>query len=235
MPTLSNLNSQAGSSRFQSGEEVTAVVVDNGEPLIEKSLLSLRNQTVPVEIVLAPGPKTDMRIAKKYADVILEPSDKIGEARVKAVKAAETEYIVSCDTDTIYDSRYCEYALEDLQRHKAVKAGTILPHEWPPLATIEAMGHLLVPYEFALAFRKSDFLEARIDKEDYSNSRADIGWYVLWRLFPRTDFRMKCWTRFPTYGADYVAKNYLPQALAGLAGITGIGGIIIANELNKHD
>jgi len=94
---------------------VTAVCVDNGEPTLEQCIQSLRNQTVKVRVVVATGPKTNMELAKSLADAVIGPFDKIGVARVTAILKHGDDVIVSCDSDSIYDPHYVEYALEDLK------------------------------------------------------------------------------------------------------------------------
>jgi glycosyltransferase involved in cell wall biosynthesis len=216
--------------------KASAVVVDDGEPNLERCISSLRNQSFPLdEIILASGPKTDLDAAKKLADHILEPIEGIGKARVQAILEAESDYILSCDGDTVYDVRYAEFALEDLWAGaKAVRAGVILPLSWENLLSfLETAFQLIPPYEYALAFRKSAFLNTKIHLEDYSNPRTDIGIYVITRLGWLPDFRMMCWTRLPTYWAVYMANNYLPSALVGLTPLVSVTSIVGANELIK--
>ncbi len=89
---------------------VTVVCVDNGEPNLEWSIKSLRDQTVRANIVIAAGPKTDVELAKSLADYVVGPISGIGRARVTAILKYGDDVIVSCDSDTIYDPRYIEYA-----------------------------------------------------------------------------------------------------------------------------
>jgi len=196
--------------------KITCVLVDDGEPNLERCINSLRNQkNVETEILLCGGAKTDYRLAKKLADRVFGPIHTIGRARVKGILEASSNYIVSCDSDSIYDSRYTEYALENLRQANAVKAGTILPLEWlDGLALVETMFSLLPPYEFAYSFRRSAFLAANLHKEDYDSPRSDIGWYLAWRLLPRLDPRM-------------------PAALAAFATVISTAAAPAANELSK--
>lgn len=213
--------------------QVTAVVVDNGEILLEHCLQSLRRQTVPVEIIVAPGPKTDLAIAEKYADRVMPPVAGIGKARVQAILEALTPYILSCDSDTVYDQRYAEYALLDLKTFNAVKAGSIRPLEGSPLAWIEVATQSAFAYEFSLTFRKKAFLDAGIHKLEYGHPKNDIGRAVLSRLLPFPDPRMICYTRMPTYHAE-LAAPYLPIALLGLAPITVSMGVPLINEFLRR-
>lgn len=209
---------------------LTTVVVDNGEPLLERCLQSLKAQTIPVEIIVAPGPKTNLAVAEKYADKVMDPVEGIGRARVQAIQEASTPYILSCDSDTIYDSRYAATALEDLKRWKAVKAGTILPIDGgKPLGWLETATQLLFPYEFALGFRRQAFLDAGIHKLSYEHPKNDIGRAVALRLLPAVDPWMRCWTRLPTYHAE-LALEYLPIALMGLVPVAASVGIPLINE-----
>jgi len=211
---------------------ITAVVVDNGEEILERCLQSLRLQTVPMEIIVASGPKTDLALAKRYSDLVLDPVAGIGRARVHAILEASTPYVVSADSDTVYDSKYCEYVLEDLKAWRAVRAGSIRPLEGSPMAWVETATQLAFAYEFSLAFRRQAFLDAGIHELDYSHPKNDIGREVLVRLLPLPDPRMVCWTRFPTYHAE-LAAPYVPIALAGLAPLAASAGVALANEVAK--
>jgi glycosyltransferase involved in cell wall biosynthesis len=213
---------------------VVAVVVDNGEPTFEKCISSLRSQTVPVRVVVAAGPKTDLALAEKLADRVYPPIEGIGRARVNAILREEAEYILSCDGDSVYESHYAEYAIQDLRGGaKAVKAGVILPLNWSPLAVLESALSLLPPYEFALAFRRSEFLKLGVveEAERTSDPRWDIGWRVVTGLGALPDFRMVVWSKLPTYGANHVAQNYAPSLIAGLTPIFSVAGIAAASTL----
>jgi len=216
---------------------VVAVVVDNGEPLLERCLQSLSNQSINVRIVVAPGPRTDLRVAEEYADRVLEPVDGIGRARVNAILSVQDEYILSCDSDTIYHPRYAEVAVNALQLFPAVRAGTVLPHEgeetW--LGLIEGLlSTKAFCYEFALAFRRSDFLQAGIHLEDYSSPRADIGAYVCSRLMPPPIPTMVCRTRLPTYYAKRLVNDYIYPAIGASTPITVASSIVALNELIRR-
>ena len=212
--------------------QITAIVCDNGEEMLDRCLQSLKKQSVPVKIIVASGPKTDLAVAERYVDLVMEPVVGIGRARVKAILEAETLNILSCDSDTVYDSKYAEVACQDLKTLNAVKAGSILPLEGSPLAWVETAIQLAFAYEFSLAFRRQAFLDAGIHEIDYSKPKNDIGREVLMRLLPFPDPRMVCWTRFPTYHAE-LAAPYLPIALAGLAPLTASAGVALANEVAK--
>ena len=212
-----------------------AVVVDNGEPTLARCVGSLRAQTVPIRVVVAAGPKTDLALAKRLADEVYPPISGIGRARVNAILNEKCEYVLSCDSDSVYESHYAEYATQDLRGGaKAVKAGVILPLDWSnPLAVCESALSLIPPYEFALAFRRSEFLKLGVveEAERASDARWDIGWRVVTGLGALPDFRMVVWSKLPTYGANHVAQNYAPSLVAGLAPIFSVAGIAAASSL----
>lgn len=220
---------------------VTAVVADNGESTLAECLESLRRQTMDTRVVVAAGPKTDLELAEKLAHKVYPPTKGIGRARVNAILNEEDEFFLSCDSDTVYSPTFAEIAAQDLKLLNAVKAGMILPRDHPKdilLAWFEAMLNPLVPYEFALAFRKSAFINAGIHQVDYSNPRGDIGLEISRRMYAWmpifSDPRMVCWTRLPTKGAEIVRDNYLPSIILGAAVPFGaLAGIIGLNELKK--
>jgi len=133
---------------------ISAVVVNYNEPTLERCLQSLSQQTVKLkEIIIADGGSSEeqLEIARQYGKVI-GPIKGIGRSRVEAILKAESDYILSCDSDTIYDKRYAQYALENLREVNAVRAGTILPLEWTePLALVETALSLFPAYEFCYA------------------------------------------------------------------------------------
>jgi hypothetical protein len=206
--------------------EVTVVCVDNGEETLLRSLLSLRRQTVKPYIILCGGPKTNFELAGKLADKVLGPIEGIGKARVEGILQAETECIISCDGDSVYEQHFCQYALEDLKAGaKAVKAGVILPLKWDePLTLLETAFSLIPCYEFALAFKKSEFLKLGLveDAEQATDSRWDIGWRVVTGLNAMPDIRMVVYTRMPTKGAYEFSEKYLFSAVAGSTPILAV-------------
>jgi len=213
---------------------VTAVCVDNGEPSIGKCIDSLRHQTIPVRVVIASGPKTDLELVKKLGDQVYPPLLGIGKARVNAILGERDEYIVSCDSDTRYNGNYCELAVQDLRVLGFVKAGMILPAEQPSdvgLALFEQVFSFLGPYEYAIAMRRSAFLGLGVHRMDYDSCpRSDIGLGILRRTILLPDPRMVCWTRLPTKSA-YVTKEYFPAIAAAVAPFAILGGLIGLNEL----
>jgi hypothetical protein len=212
--------------------KVVAVLVDNGESLLECSLLSLREQSVRPFIIVSGGPRTDYELARSLADKVLGPTSGIGRARIKGILESEADCIISADSDTIYWPGYVEAAVQDLQILNAVKAGRIQPFKWSPSSAFEATFIPLLPYEFSLAFRKNAFINAGIHREDYSLDKADIGYHVL-KLLPVPDIRMGCTTRLPTYWGDITMKNYLPSMFAAGAILGGMSLVPLANEISK--
>jgi len=138
---------------------VTCVVVDNGEPQLEACLNSLRDQTVKTRIVVVGGPETDYELAKSLADEVYGPIKGIGNARVHGVLKADSEFILSCDGDTIYYPDYAEQAMNALVEHDFIKAGTVYPQRKTPLGDLEIkVSYPIIPYEHILAFRRSAFI-----------------------------------------------------------------------------
>jgi glycosyltransferase involved in cell wall biosynthesis len=212
---------------------ITCILCDNGEPLLARCIASLRGQTVKPEIIIASGPKTDLELARRLGDKVLDPIEGIGKARVNAILEAPSEYIISADSDCLYNRRYCEYALEDLQNYPCVKAGWIYPIEPNPLGYLESISSFLIPYEFALAFRKSTFLNAGIHLEDYSAPKMDICRPTLFKLYPHIDFRMVVFSRLPTKLVRTVAE-YAPQIALASTPLLIAPGALMLSELSKH-
>jgi glycosyltransferase involved in cell wall biosynthesis len=207
--------------------KIVAIVVDNGEPTLKECLESLLSQTVKPKIIVAGGSKTDYQLAKQYADDILGPIDSPGRARVAGVLKADSEYIISADSDTIYDTHYVEEAVKSLEAFKAVKAMWVEPLQPSPLASLELLFVCLLPYEFTLAFRRSAFLEAGIHLEDYPD-RLDIGKHFtsIGKLPAIPNPLMKVKTRMPTKGfQEFLA--YTPSLLLGMTPVAVAGGIAI--------
>jgi glycosyltransferase involved in cell wall biosynthesis len=213
----------------------SAVLVDNGEPNLLQCILSLRSQTIPVEIVLCPGPKTDVSKVAGLVDKVCEPKAGIGRARVEGILEASSCNIICADSDCVYDSRYAELAVRNLESGaKVVKAGTILPLKWEPLAAIESAASLLIPYEFALAFNRCEVLKVGLVEEADRNGgdpRWDIGPFMLMRFIPAIDHRMIVYTRFPSKGAQKFTKDYLPPLVAGSAPLILLAGLMGARML----
>ena len=187
---------------------VTCIVVDNGEPQLEASLKSLRDQTVKTHIIVVGGPKTDYELAKSLADEVYGPIKGIGKARVYGVLKADSEFILSCDSDTVYFPDYAEQATYALIEHDFVKAGTVYPRRKTPLGDLEiAISYPIIPYEHILAFRKSAFIVNDLHTFDYKHPRWDIGVPIVAKLIPVARIsEMKAVVNVPTRYAVWVSK-----------------------------
>lgn len=217
-------------------EEVVAVVVDNGEPMLEGCVESLRDQSTRVRVVVAAGPGTDMELARSIADEVVGPVEGIGRARVEAVLRSTEEYVLSCDSDTVYHPMYAEAAVRALKLFPAVRAGTVLPHhgEESWLGLIEGMiATKLFCYEFSLAFRRDAFISAGIHEEPYEAPRADIGPYVCTRLLPVPVPDMVCWTRLPTNYARKLVTDYAYPIAGATIPVAVASGVVAAREVPK--
>ena len=191
----------------------SVVCMDNGEPTLERCVKSIRGQPVKVEVIIVGGPRTDYELAKSIADKVIGPYDFIGVGRLQGIRLASSEYVISCDSDSIYGENYVLYAVNNLAKHAAVKAGTILPLEPSPEAYFEAAFTRLLPYEFSLAFRKGALLSL-VERIPFTplNRRMDIGWYA-YLLNYKIDPSMVVWTRLPTTGGRQ-AMAVLPRLIA---------------------
>jgi len=199
---------------------ISVVLVDNGEPLLEESVRSLRDQTERVsEVIICPGPRTDLELAKSLADKVVEAEPVIGRARVRGVLNASGDVILSCDADTIYSPNYAELmALALRDSHAALATPRSLNRD-DPLALLEESVAAVtpIPYEYALAFRRQSFLNAGIHLKPYRVPRDDIGWHVLFTLLPRRS-PATCYTRMPTKGAWWLFA--LSMGLAPVAAVS---------------
>jgi hypothetical protein len=161
----------------------------------------------------------------------------IGRARVNAILSEDDEIILSCDADSIYDKNYAEFAVQDLKILGFVKAGTILPAEPPKdigLTLLEQIISPFAPYEYAIAMRRSAFIDSGVHLLDYDSCpRSDIGLGLSRRTILFPDPRIVVWTRLPTKSAN-VTKEYLPALAASVAPFAILGGIVGLNELSKR-
>jgi len=187
---------------------VVCVVVDNGDPQLEMSLKSLRDQTIKTHIIVVGGPKTDYELAKSLADEVYGPIKGIGKARVYGVLRADSEFILSCDSDTIYYPDYAEHAMNTLIEHDFVKAGTVYPQRKSVLGDLEIMvSYPIIPYEHILAFRKSAFIVNGLHIFDYKHPRWDIGVPIMVKMIPVARIsEMKAIVNVPTRYAVWLSK-----------------------------
>jgi len=167
-------------------------------------------------------------------DKVYPSASGIGKARVSAILGEKDEYLLSCDSDTCYARNYAEIAVQDLRVLPFVKAGAIFPVETPrdlSLVLLEQLFSPFAPYEYAIAMRRSTFLNLGIHRLDYDSCpRSDIGLGIQRRAILLPDPRMVVWTRLPTKSAN-VTKEYIPAVVAAAAPFAMIGGIIGLNEL----
>lgn len=199
--------------------EVTAVVVDNGEDLLEDCIWTLRDQTVPPEIILVGGDKTDYALARSSCDKVYGPISGIGEARTYGILAAK-EFIISCDSDTLYPSNYVETAYKLLQEYEYVMATRAEPIEWPDDSIkrvrifIEQMWYPFMPYDHGLAYRKSAVIRDLGDQK-FIGFWDDVERHIVLSgvlIYPSDE--MCVYTRLPSL--------YLERAVPDL--ISGHGG-----------
>jgi glycosyltransferase involved in cell wall biosynthesis len=208
--------------------KIVAIVVDNGEPFLEKSVESLRNQTTPVSILIAPGPDTDMELAKSLGDLVLKPTSGPGRARVQGILQADSDSIIlSCDSDSWYYPWYAEEAEKWLKVFPAVKSGWVEPLEPSTLGWLEAGLCNILPYEFGLAFHRQTFLARGMHLQEYTG-RLDIGHHFDGLAWPNPQMRVK--TRLPTR-AFQECLAYAPSLLLGSTPLAFAGGLIVWNLL----
>jgi len=205
---------------------ITAVVVDNGEPLLEKSIESLRDQTERVnKIIVVGGDKTDYELARAIADEVYGPITKsIGDARVCGILKAEDEIILSCDSDTIYPPEYAEICVTELREHEFVKASRAEPVDGysdnplrNALIMLEQQFYPFVYYEHSLAFRKSAFLSYGLHEFEFQCKYQDIGYpLMLTKLVPVIPIEdLMCYTRLPTrWWTDVLYAQGVPIMMA---------------------
>jgi glycosyltransferase involved in cell wall biosynthesis len=202
---------------------VSVVLVDNGEQLLERSVASIRSQTArPHEVIIAPGPRTDLDLARRLADTVLEPCDSIGYARYLGLLRASGDVVMLADSDTIYGENYLRYALEDISRgYQLAKAGTVYPVE--PSDPLWFFEHMLFAiggaWEFGWVVVREELLRLLTPElvERLRNPRADLGHIAYWnplasldlRLRSTVDHRMVLWTRMPTH----FTRSYLVPAV----------------------
>lgn len=204
--------------------KVSALCVDNGEELAAECLESIRSQGVD-EVVVVAGPRTDVELVRRYADVVVGPISPVGWARYVGLLKTSNRIVALCDTDTVYMDGYFKYAVEDFERLPwlaVVKAGYVEPHRPSPLGYLEgAVARVIGAFEYGWVVDKSKLLSALTprDVEVLKNPRADVG-HVAYKLLHRSlvDHRMRVKTRLPTY----YFESYLAPAIGAVAPIAGV-------------
>jgi len=222
----------------------TAVIVNYNEPLLERCLRSLADQTIECELILVDGGSSEeqLELAREYCDLVLrEKVPCIGRQRAHGVKRAKGKYIISCDSDSVYRRDYAERAVEWLQSHEWVRAGVILPHEPSPEALLESSIAYWPPYEFAFAFRKEAFERLGLTNPAIYRHRYDdfsvhfpphvIGTWVFHLFIPRNPW-MQVYTRMPTRNFKRILE-FGPIAAGGLIPPGFSLGTILVNELSR--
>lgn len=110
-----------------SSQSVSIVIPSlNEEQFIERCLKSLKNQTVPCEIIVVDNGSTDktVEIARKYADkVLVEPEINLTELRSKGVETSQSNIIATTDSDTVCPPEWLETLLEGFKDLSVVAVG----------------------------------------------------------------------------------------------------------------
>ena len=212
---------------------ISAVILDNGEPTLERCIASLRSQTEPLdEIVVEAGPNTNPAISSK-ADRVIPPGEveRLGEKNIKGILSCRSPYVMICGGDCIYDEAYAKEAVKTLDAGaRAVRAGKMLPLGDDLLASVQSallsgpLWWIWSHMEAALAFRREDFIDEGIhlDPRYREYPRRDVGTAIQWRMNPQVNPRMVMWTRLPTYHAR-LAVNYLPAAMGAAVPMVALG------------
>jgi glycosyltransferase involved in cell wall biosynthesis len=209
--------------------KISAVMLDNGEPTLARSVESVARQTAGVdEIILVTGPKTDWRaveeLSYKYQLRVIGPVGRIGYGRYLGILKASGDVVMSCDSDTIYSEDYLEHALGDINRgFQLVKAGVVYPLDASnPLWIVDHMVFLITgAYEFGWVFRRGEMLSVITERDvkAFMNiPKIDLGRRPTSRLKSTINYNMKCWTRLPTF----FTREYLPPAVAATTPVSAV-------------
>lgn len=97
------------------------VTAKNEEQYIEKTLVSVKNQTYnPIEIIVVDSCSTDktVKIAKKYADKIIVRKTNISEGKNLGAEKSNGEFLVFLDADTIILPTFITNAVTRLMKGK---------------------------------------------------------------------------------------------------------------------
>lgn len=176
---------------------IISVVVPalNEEKLIEKTLKSLRLQTVDHELIVVDNGSTDgtAKIAKKYADKVLKLKKRgVAGARNLGAKNAGGDVIVSADADCVYPETWLESLVEPFRDSSVViTSGPSFPADGDFADNLVYSSFLLakkllgkIDLNFGLAgcnmaFRKSHFQKVGGYRE---NIRINEDFDILQRL-----------------------------------------------------
>jgi glycosyltransferase involved in cell wall biosynthesis len=103
----------------------------NEAKYIEKSLLSLKNQTHPhIETIVVDDLSEDKtaEIADKHADKVILKKTNIAQAKNLGARNASGDVLIFLDADTMLSASWVERALSHLKNHDSV-VGRIIPIE----------------------------------------------------------------------------------------------------------
>ncbi len=197
--------------------KISAVLIDNGSELLEKSLNSLVNQTMRPQIVFVGGEKTNYEIVYSMLDKndkIIKNIKGIFKARLTGILKSDSSNIVSCDSDTIYFPDYVENAYNALKNNYWVKAGTVYVIKEDSLSNnirkylekfIATSSFLPIYYEHLLAHKKESYFKL-LNLSSYKiikllqGDRFDTASLLTFNLVPVKKVKsMKAYVNFPTF------------------------------------
>jgi len=213
--------------------KISALCVDNGEELARECLESIRSQGVD-EVVVVAGPRTNIELVKKYADIVIGPITPVGWGRYIGLLNTSNKIVAFCDTDTVYMEGYFKYALEDFEKAPdvvIVKAGTVEPHSKSILGALEStMLWITGAFEYGWVVDKDKLLRvmSRDDVEALKNDKADFGIVTMRHIVKSiVDHRMRVKTRLP----GYYFKNYFIPIVGTLSPIVASSGLVIGGAV----
>jgi len=114
-------------------DKLVSVIIPtkNEAKYIEKSLLSLKNQTHPcIETIVVDDLSEDktVEIADKHADKVIVKKTNIAQAKNLGARNASGDVLIFLDADTMLTKSWVEQALLHLKNHDSV-VGRIIPIE----------------------------------------------------------------------------------------------------------
>ena len=165
----------------------------NAEKYIAQCIESIINQTYPLkEIILVDDGSKDnsLEIVSKYKEVKIvkkEKNEGLALARNKAIEVCSGDYIASCDSDVVLDSRWLENIIESFSDEKVGGAGGKLlernqerfPDKWRAFHLFQHWGEkkLINPrfiYGANTIFRRDILLELGKYNELFKTNREDL-------------------------------------------------------------